>query len=311
MHGSGISVNLGMADSKGDSYNWLKKLGIIALAGTIITTLISRYLNNDYKPFWEKHLSLSGVVIKRQNGRDTPAVHASVNLIFPHEGKQDYTDLEGKYAFSLTGSGRDSADIEYIVENQIRRMRIGLNYYKRKEQLDTIYFVENKIAPAWSDKTRAETGNSYFRAIGHVDMALVTSTNTSGYDFENGVSTYFQKKGMSVSTSFFRPSFVHRYEASLRNGDPSVFYALNINQYAGYVCFIDPSVSYSRSTLNDAVFVTASGRYQVVLFNLKTHNTFRTVINQRGAGSDRDEAREDLERKCIYVVPAKLGGIAL
>ena len=291
--------------------------GIFPVGAIIFTALVERYVSNDYIPFWEKHLVLSGVVTRGHKGHEVPAVHAVVNLIFPHEGKQEYSDTEGKYTFSLTGSGRDSVDIECIVGNQISRRRIFLDYNGKGEHIDTIQF-EDSVAPllvktgAFREKMpKMLREGDYYHATSHTDMALLTAVDATVSIFEDEVGKYFRGKGMAVSTSFFRPLFIREYSNTLKRGDPSILFSLKVNTYARYVCFIDPSVSYSQSRLGDNTFITALGSYNIVLFNLKTNNASRIVISQRGAGPDMGKAKEDLEEKCIYALQSKFDNISL
>lgn len=117
--------------------------------------------------------------------------------------------------------------------------------------------------------------------------------------FQKAVEEQFVRQGISVSNRYFKPAFESKFGRDLERLDVGRLQDMGLPNHLNCICEIRESVKYEPNEIEGMPMVTARGRLNVLVLNLKEGQLRQYTFTENGAGISEPSALESLEEHLL------------
>jgi len=143
------------------------------------------------------------------------------------------------------------------------------------------------------------TASTYFDVAQSSQVATLNSSGTELPAFHQSIKSRFTEQGIRLSDSYFRPAFPQKFGSSLEGMDMAALRELGLPEKLNCICQIKENIKYEPNEVAGVHMVTARGRIQVHILNLKTGKLNQITFTENGAGISESSALESLEEHLL------------
>ena len=117
--------------------------------------------------------------------------------------------------------------------------------------------------------------------------------------FQQSVKSIFVSQNIRLSDTFFNSNFRNEFGSSIEAMEFSNLREIGLTKKLNCICQIKENIKYEPNEIEGVHMVTARGRIQVHILNLKTGRLEQTVFSESGAGMSESSALKSLEEHLI------------
>lgn len=127
--------------------------------------------------------------------------------------------------------------------------------------------------------------------------------------FQRAIEDRFTKEGIAISNRYFRPAFKSKFGRDLGSLDLGDLTSIGLFKHLNCICQMQESIKYEPNEVEGMHMVTARGRVNVLILNLKDGQLRQYTFTEKGAGISESAALESLEEHLLQ--SPKLAEIAV
>jgi hypothetical protein len=141
--------------------------------------------------------------------------------------------------------------------------------------------------------------SDYINSSLKVKTAILGSRSTQLPAFQKAVEEQFVRQGIPVSNRYFKSAFESKFGRDLERLDIGSLQDIGLPNLLNCICEIRETVKYEPNEIEGMHMVTARGRVNVLLLNLKEGRLRQYTFTENGAGISESSALESLEEHLL------------